>query len=248
MEMISFEYKGKTALVTGANRGIGEAYVNALINAGVKKIYAAARDLNNLEALVKKHPEIIVPVLLDVTKATDIHNLANNITSLDILINNAGIANACSSTADNTVDIARLEMETNYFSPMQLTLAMLPLLKQSTSAAVINVCSIAAISNFPSLGPYSATKAAMHSFTQGLRTDLASENIRVVGVYPGPIDTRMAEGLEMDKPKPEQVALKTFEVLSAGGIDVMPDDFSEQMYAAFLSHPHELEKAFAQMQ
>lgn len=98
------------------------------------------------------------------------------------------------------------------------------------------------------LGPYSASKAAVHSFTQGLRAELINDAISVVGIYPGPIDTRMAEGMEMDKPKPEQVAQKTFEALSEGRVDVLPDDFSEQMYAAFLQHPHQLEEAFAQMQ
>lgn len=246
--MNTFDIKNKTAFVTGANRGIGEAYVKVLLQQKAKKIYAAARNLENLKSLVAMNPTVIEPILLDVTDVGHINALKENVDSLDILINNAGIANACYSTSDNAVEIARMEMETNYFGPLQTTLALLPFLKASEQAAIVNVSSIAGISNLASLGPYSASKAALHSLTQGLRAELAGSNIKVIGVYPGPVDTRLAEGWEMDKAKPEQVATRTFEALQQGKVDVLPDDFSEQMYAAFLEHPHQLENAFAQMQ
>lgn len=246
--MNNFDMKGKVVLVTGSNRGIGEGYVRTLVKAGASKVYAAARDVNNLKSLLAEYPDIVEPVLLDVTQSEHIQALKEKIVSLDVLINNAGIINARSFTSEDALEIARTEMETNFFAPLQLTQALLPVLKQSKQAAIINVSSIAGISNFPVIGPYSATKAAMHSYTQGLRADLAEESITVIGVYPGPIDTRMAEGWEMDKPKPEQVAEKTLEALAEGKIDVLPDDFSKQMYETFLDHPHELEKVFAQMQ
>ncbi len=245
--MSKFEIKNKVALVTGSNRGIGEAYLLHLLQAGAKKVYAAARDLDNLKSIVALNPDIIEPILLDVTDAEHIRSLSEKISALDILVNNAGIATGCNSTSENALNIARLEMETHYFGPLQITLAVLPKLKQSTQAAIINISSIAGISNFPALGTYSATKAAMHSYTQGLRAELASDNIKVVGVYPGPIDTRLTEGMEMDKEKPEQVAAATFKALSDGKNDVLPDDFSRQMYAEFLKHPHELEAIFSQM-
>lgn len=242
-----FNVKDKVALVTGSNRGIGEAFVKVLVKSGAKKVYAAARNLDSLKPLIAQYPNIIEGVLLDVTNAEHVATLSQKVGQLDILINNAGIANACPSTAENALEMARLEMETNFFGPVQVTLALLPLLKQSKQAAIVNISSIAGISNFPALGTYSASKAAVHSFTQGLRAELMSDAIQVVGVYPGPIDTRMAEGMEMDKPQPEQVARRTFEALSEGKVDVLPDDFSEQMYEAYLQHPHQLEKAFAEM-
>jgi len=245
--MNDFMIKDKVALVTGSNRGIGEAYVQALLTGGAKKIFAGARDTDNLRQLVALNPDVVEPVLLDVTNAEHINALVEQLSSLDLLINNAGVVNACTFSADNALQIARQEMEVNYFAPLQLTQRLLPLLKKSKQAAIVNISSIAGISNFPAIGPYSATKAAVHSFTQGLRAELKPEGIQVVGVYPGPVDTRMADGWEMDKAQPIQVAQKTFEALAAGETDVLPDDFSKQMYGVFLEHPQQLEKAFAEM-
>ena len=245
--MKSFEFEEKVALITGANRGIGEAFVHVLLKAGIKKVYAAARDLDNLKPLIEQYPDVLEPVLLDVTNREHINALKDKIISLDILVNNAGTANPCSFTTDNTLDIARQEMEVNYFGPLQITQAVMPLLRQSPQALIVNILSIAGLSNFSNAAPYSASKAAMHSFTQGLRTELAKDNIQVIGVYPGPIDTRMAEGFDMEKPAPEQVPLEMIKALSKQEFDVFPDDFSKQMYDIFLEHPKKLEEALADM-
>lgn len=244
---MSFTVEGKHVLVTGANRGIGKGFVEVLLEQGAAKIYAAARELNNLEDLITLAPDIIIPVELDVTKPSQIAALNEAVENLDILINNAGIANGIYTTDASAVEIARKEMEVNLFGPMAITKTLLSKLKASEQAAIINISSIAAISNFPSLGPYSTTKAALHSFTQGLRADLQNDGIRVVGVYPGPTDTRLAEGVDMPKPSPETVAIATFESLKSGADDVFPDDFANHMYATFLEHPQQLEKAFAEM-
>ena len=241
------ENKVKVALVTGANRGIGEGYVKTLLEAGTSTIYAAARDLASLEAVVALNPQVIKPVQLDVTQPEQIQALASKIESLDILVNNAGVINPSISSAENATEIARQEMEVNLFGPMTLTSLLLPKLKQSAQGAIVNISSIAGISNLPSIGTYSVTKAAMHSYTQGLRGDLINSNISVLGVYPGPIDTRMAEGFEMDKPAPTQVAIRTFECLNQGINDVFPDDFSQQMYASFLQKPENLAQTFTEM-
>ena len=244
--MIKFDVKGKTALVTGANRGIGKAYVESLVKRGARKVYAGVRDASTFASLVAIDKDIVEPLLLDVTRADHIQALASKLSTLDLLINNAGIIDACFNTAENAGDIARTEMETNFFGPLNLTLALLPALKKS-KGAIVNVSSIAGISNFPSIGPYSATKAALHSFTEGLRTELKPDGILVTGVYPGPIETRMTKDFEMPKAPTSQVAEQTFDGLSKGETDIFPDSFSEQMYAAFLNTPKELENAFAAM-
>lgn len=243
--MNTFALAGKAALVTGANRGIGAALVDALAAAGVKKIYAAARDITSLEPLAQRHPDLVEPVLLDVTNPGHIAALAEKIPALDILINNAGIASGCNLTSSNTLETARREMETNFFGPLQLTPALLPQLRQSKQAAIVNVASIVSFSNFPNVAPYSISKAAVHSYTQGLRAELAADGIQVMGVYPGPVDTGMTAEWDMVKASPAQIASNILEALGKGEAYVFPDDFSTQMYAQFRQDPLAFEKTLA---
>lgn len=244
---MSFDLAGKIALVTGANRGIGEGFVQTLLKAGASKIYAAARDTHSLEPVVALNPKVITAVQLDVTVPEQISTLAAQISELDILVNNAGIIQPALSSALDANEFARKEMEVNLFGPMQLTSLLLPKLKQSKQGAIVNISSIAAISNFPSIGTYSISKAAMHSYSEGLRADLTADGIAVVCVYPGPTDTRMAEGMEMDKPAPVTVSKKTFLALNNNQFEVFPDDFAKQMYATFLDNPQKLAQTFAAM-
>jgi short-subunit dehydrogenase len=244
---MSYNIQGKTALVTGANRGIGKALVETLVVHGAKRIYAAARDLENLTDLMSLAPDVIVAIQLDVTNAGDIAKVSAQLDQLDLLINNAGIATGSTFSGEASLNIAIDEMATNYFGPLNLTHALLPVLRQSVGAAVINISSIAGISNFPILGPYSASKAAVHSFTQGLRAELRSANIHVQGVYPGPVDTRMSEGFEMAKATPADVAEVIVNSLEDGLEDVFPDAFSQAMHQIFTQNPKELEKQFGAM-
>ncbi len=244
---MSYTIQGKTALVTGANRGIGKAIVEALIAEGAKRIYTAARNIESLQALVSQAPDVIVPVQLDVTNASDIANVARLVGQLDILINNAGIATGSDFSGEASLRIAADEMATNYFGVINLTHALLPVLHKSGTAAVINVSSIAGIANFPTLGPYSASKAAVHSFTQGLRAEVRKANIAVVGVYPGPVDTDMTKDFEMDKAAPADVANAVLASLKNGDEDVFPDAFSQAMYQVFVQNPKQLEQQFGTM-
>jgi NADP-dependent 3-hydroxy acid dehydrogenase YdfG len=245
--IMNYSIQGKTALVTGANRGIGEALVKALLAQGAARIYAGARDLNNLQELVASAPNVIIPVQLDVTSARDIASVSQQIGALDILINNAGIATGSNFSGEASLSIAANEMATNYFGVINLTHALLPRLHESKAAVVINVSSIAGIANFPTLGPYSATKAAVHSFTQGLRAELRKANIAVIGVYPGPVETRLTEGFEMDKASPAAVATAIFSGLEGGVEDVFPDAFSQAMHQVFVQNPKQLEQQFGAM-
>lgn len=237
--------KGKIALVTGANRGIGEALVKALLEQGAQRIYACARQPDSLQKLIGLAPEVIIPIPLDVTDQTQIQRVAAQIPALDLLINNAGIATASTFSSADSMAIASAEMATNYFGPIHLTQALLPQLQHSQSGAVININSIAGICNFPPLGPYSASKAALHSFTQGLRAELRTAGIAVLGVYPGPVDTRLAAGSDMPKVPPAEVARIIIAALENAEEDIFPDAFSQAMQQIFNANPKALEQQFA---
>lgn len=240
-------FSGRTALVTGSNRGIGEAYVEALVDRGVTRVYAGIRDERNLDHFAKRFPDVVEPVLLDVTSTDHINRLVNGLGELDILINNAGVIHGTTVTSEQGLTTTQEEMAVNLYGPMQLTSAVLPKLEQSPRGAIINLCSIASISNFSSIGPYSITKAAFHSYTQALRNDLFNTSIKVIGVYPGPTDTRMAEDFPVEKASPRQIAERSFTALENGQADVFPDQHSESWYQTFLTHPGKLEKLFGEM-
>lgn len=238
---------GKAALVTGANRGIGAAYVEALIEAGASKVYAGARTLTSLQGLKSKFGERVVPMELDVTKSDQIQAAADLADDVAVLVNNAGIAAFDGFITPKSAMAARNEMETNYFGVLNMVQTFAPILKKSGGGTIINMSSIAAYVNFPVLGSYSASKAAVHSLTQGIRAELASAGTFVAGVYPGPVDTDMAESFPMDKTAPLDVARAVLNAAEAGSEDIYPDPMSETMYSAFGNDPKAVERQAGEM-
>lgn len=246
--IMSFVWDTKIVLVTGANRGIGLGLVKALIARQVKRVYLAGRDLMSVEQIIASldgGATELVPILLDVTKQEHIETLASLVPSLDVLINNAGIASGSGFVNALSDNLVEQEMATNYFGPVKVTRALLPVLLQSPQGALVNVSSIAGLANMPLLAPYSASKAALHSFTQGVRAELAKSPLLVQGVYPGPVDTRLAEGFELAKAAPLDVAELVLSAIENGVEDVFPDDMSANWYATFSHNPKQLEKEFA---
>ena len=239
--------QGQVALVTGANRGIGKALVEELLALGAAKIYAAARSPEKLDAVVQAGDGKIVPVKLEVTDEKAVKALGEELQDVSLLVNNAGIARFQGLVAADGIQDARDEMEVNYFAPLNLTRAFAPVLKKNGGGAVINLSSIAGQVNFPALGSYSASKAAVHSLTQGVRAELAAQGTRVSGVYPGPIDTDMAAGLEMDKATANDTARAILTEMDQGVEDIYPDPMSQQMHGGLLSDPKAVEAQTAEM-
>lgn len=234
------------AFVTGANRGIGKAFVAELVAAGAAKVYAAVRNPDTLGDLAGLDPARVVPVALDVTRADRVRAATTQAADTTLLINNAGVAKFAGLIADDS-DAAREEMETNYFGVLNMARAFAPVLKANGGGAMVNMNSIASLVNFPVLGSYSASKAASHSLTQGVRAELAAQGTQVVGVYPGPVDTDMAKPFPMDKASPDDVVKRVLAALEAGDNDVYPDVMSGELQAGLLSDPKAVEKQIGGM-
>ncbi|WP_417686903.1 SDR family oxidoreductase [Roseibium sp.] len=229
--------EGQVALVTGANRGMGRAFVNGLLARGAAKVYAGARNTEALADLVAEAGGRVVAIKLDVTKAEDVASAAATARDVSVLINNAGTAGFSGFVNPDAVELGRSEMDTNYFGPIRVSQAFAPVLKNNGGGAIINIGSIASHINFPVLGTYSASKAAVHSLTQGLRAELAGQGTSVIGVYPGPVDTDMAAQFDSDKTAPQEIVRQVLDALDSGQEEVFPDPVSSQVYGQFLSDP-----------
>jgi len=209
----------KAVLVTGANRGIGRALVEEALRRGAKRVYAGTRQpLAHLDGRV-------TPLNLDVTKAEQIQEAVERVKSLDILINNAGLA-----LFDDLSDRAALEqhLAVNLFGTYGVTQAFLPLLTRS-QGAIVNVLSVAALATLPIVPAYSISKAAAFSLSQSLRALLAGRGVRVHAVLAGPVDTDMSRAFDVPKASPESVARAIFDGVENGEDDIFPDPMSESM-------------------
>ncbi|MCG8354155.1 MAG: SDR family oxidoreductase [Kiloniellales bacterium] len=241
------DIKGSVALVTGANRGIGRAFVEVLLAQGAAKVYAAARKLETLDEIVALDKDRVVPLQIDVTKDAEIRAAADSAGDVNLLLNNAGTAQFQSLLGADSLDAARLDMETNYFGALAVVRAFAPILKANGGGAIVTLGSIASHVNFPMLGSYSASKAAVHSLIQGVRAELRAQGTHVVGVYPGPVDTDMAEEITMDKVPPSQIAEAALQAVTDGTEDVFPDPVSVELYGGFRQDPKALERQVAEM-
>jgi NAD(P)-dependent dehydrogenase (short-subunit alcohol dehydrogenase family) len=243
---MSVRISGTVALVTGANRGIGRALVDALLARGAAKVYAAARKPESLAALVEQSGGRVVPVRLDVTRPTEIRAAAALADDVRLLVNNAGILAKLGGelTDSQWITAARDEYETNVIGVLAVTQAFVPVLASRPGGAVANVGSVAGFVSFPSIASYSASKAAVHSITQSIRALLRPRGIYVAGVYPGPIDTDMAKEFPLVKTPPATAAQAILDGLEAGDEDIFPDPSAQQIGELFLHDPKALEQQF----
>jgi NAD(P)-dependent dehydrogenase (short-subunit alcohol dehydrogenase family) len=217
----------KTVLVTGANRGIGQALVEEALRRGAKRVYAGTRG-----PLV--HPDgRVMALALDVTDAAQIQAAVDRIGSLDYLINNAGIA-----LYDDLSDRSVLEqhLAVNLFGTYGVTQAFLPLLTRSRGAIVNNV-SMMAFAPLPFTPAYAISKAAAFNLTQSLRALLAGRGVRVHAVLTGPTDTDMTRGFDIPKASPESVARAIFDGVERGEEDIFPDALSASLAESWRDGP-----------
>jgi NAD(P)-dependent dehydrogenase (short-subunit alcohol dehydrogenase family) len=209
----------KSVLVTGANRGIGQALVEEALRRGAKRVYAGTRQP------LAHADERVTPLTLDVTDEGQIQAAVESVDSLDIVINNAGLA-----LYGDLRDRATLEqsLAVNLYGPYDVTQAFLPALTESRGA-IVNVVSLAAWASVPVMPAYSVSKAAAFSLSQALRALLAGRGVSVHAAMLGPVDTDMTRGLEIPKSSPESVARGIFDGVENGEDEIFPDPMSESM-------------------
>jgi NAD(P)-dependent dehydrogenase (short-subunit alcohol dehydrogenase family) len=215
--------KDSVVFITGANRGLGLQLAKAALAAGAKKVYGAARDPKTVTL------PGVTPVQLDVTKHDEIDAVIREYKDVTVLINNAGIVRAGGILADNSLEQARAELETNVIGPMLLSKGFAPTLKANGGGAIVNILSVLAWYSQGPTNTYSMSKSAAWALTNGLRIELAAQGTKVVGAHMGYMDTDMTAGYEIAKIKPEEVAAQIFAALAEGKEEVLADDLTRQV-------------------
>jgi NAD(P)-dependent dehydrogenase (short-subunit alcohol dehydrogenase family) len=214
---------GTTALVTGANRGLGKALAIELINRGAT-VYAGARNPESVDL-----PGAIA-LAIDITDPASVAAAARTAGAVTLLINNAGIATG-TSLLDGDFAAVRQEIDTNYLGPLAVTRAFAPVLEANGGGAILNVLSVLSWINLPGTGAYCAAKSASWSMTNALRQELAPHNVRVSGLHVGYMDTDMASGVEAPKLAPAEVARIAIDGIEADEYEILADDLSRQVRA-----------------
>lgn len=235
------------ALVTGANRGIGRRIADALLERGVKKLYAAARNVDSLADLVEAGGGRVVPLALDVTDDAQVAAAAQAAGDVTLLINNAGALAMAEPGDAKNVENAKWEFEVNVFGVIRMVNAFVPVLVANGGGTIVNLNSVVSWANMPMVWTYSASKAAAWSLTMGLRAAVADKGIEVVSVHPGPVETDMADDIDMDKASPEEVANRILDGVESGAMYVTPDAFAEDFGRQFFDDPLALERGVAEM-
>lgn len=233
----------KTILVTGANRGIGQALVTAALAFGVKKVYAAARSISSLPEF---NDARVVPLQLDITDAASIAKAASQADDVQLLVNNAGVL-AFASVLEGEVADLQSDMAVNYFGTLAVTRAFVPVLERNEGGAIASVSSIVGLASMAGVGGYSASKAALASAIQSMRVELKPKQIEVFGIFPGPIDTDMAKEFDLPKTSAADTATSIFSQIEQGLEDIFPDAMSAELGALWSANPKALEQQFANM-
>jgi len=229
---MSTTINGGTALVTGANRGLGKAIVEALLEHGATTVYAGARDPGTVEV----NDPRVVPIRIDVTDRASIYEAAALATDVDLLVNNAGIAGGGSVFGPQGIEGLREQLETNAFGPLEVTRAFAPVLEANGGGTVVNVLSVLSWVTLPQTSSYSASKAAAWSLTNAARGELRAQGTHVVGVHVGYLDTDMAAHVDGPKTDPRDLAAQIVKAVDSGEDEVLGDELSRGVKSA-LSGP-----------
>jgi len=239
--------KGSIAIVTGGNRGIGEAFVRGLLQAGAAKVYVGTRTREAAAHLEQEFAGRAVAVELDVTNEAQVAAAAKNCPDVSIVINNAGAFNNQTLLGAPDLQAARQEMEVNYFGVLSMCRQFAPVLAANGGGAIVNVLSAAAILVVPKMGGYSPSKFAARALSTSVRAELADQGTQVSSLIVGSIDTRMADHVEGRKESPDTVAKAGIRAIEKNINEVDTDAFAVNVRAAIARDPGFMEKQMAAM-
>jgi NAD(P)-dependent dehydrogenase (short-subunit alcohol dehydrogenase family) len=215
------QIEGSTALVTGANRGLGRRFAEELVARGAK-VYAGARNPESVDLAG------VTPIALDITDPASVAAAAAATGDVSLLINNAGSATGA-GLLNGSLDDIKLELDTHFFGTLAVTRAFAPQLAAAGGGAVLNVLSVLSWVSFPAIGAYSAAKAAEWSLTNALRQELAAQGTQVTALHVGYMDTDMARHVTAPKTDPAVVAKLALDGLASGAYEVLADEVSQQV-------------------
>lgn len=239
--------EGCRALVTGANRGIGEAFVHELLAAGAAKVYAGSRDPSQAQHLAAQYPDRCIAIPLDVTDDASVSAAVTACPEVDLLINNAGVFAQQLLIGAKDMSAARNEMEVNYFGSLRMCRAFAPTLARNGGGAIVNVLSAAALVNLPNMGGYGPSKAAARSLSAGVRAELAGQATRVTALIVGSVDTRMAAHVQGAKESPADIARAGIKAIVHGIDEMDTDRMAVEVRAGLALDPKGLEQRLARL-
>jgi len=236
------QVEAANVLVTGSNRGLGRALVQAALDHGAARVYATARDPGS----VGLDDARVTTVQLDLTDDRSVERAGELCRDTDILINNAAYLANSSALRAQDLDAGRLEMETNYFGLVRITRVFAPHLAARGGGAIANILSIGALACVPFCSSYCAAKSAAWSFTQGSRAELAAQRTEVIAVFPGPIATDMARPHQQEgRCPPGVMADAIMAAISRGERMIFPDRASAAVAEEYGRSPWALANRFA---
>ena len=223
---------GSTALVTGANRGLGAQFARQLLERGARRVYATAR---RPESVTLPGVEVLG---LDVTDAEQVAAAARAADDVDLVVNNAGVNSGATLVTGDLADI-RNDMAVNLFGPLLMARAFAPVLAANGGGAILNVLSGASWFVAPGNTSYGVSKAAAWGLNDGLRIELAGQGTQVTSVLMGVVDTDMAAGYPGEKASPRDVVDRALDGLETGASEVLGDDLVGAAKASLVMDPAE---------
>ena len=210
--------ENSVVFVTGGNRGLGLAFAREALSRGARKVYAGMRNTDGFDV------PGIVPIPIDVNDPDSVRAAAARCTDVTILVNNAGIGRPGSPLEGSMEELSREIFETNYYGVIRATQAFAPILVRNGGGAIINVLSRASWRPSPLLSAYSASKAAVWSFTNSLRLQIREQGTQVLALHVGFVDTDLVKGLDVPKSAPAEVVGRTYDALAAGKDEIIADE------------------------